>query len=184
VREVAFFSYDVLRIRSVHSSSSGKDASLVLNPSIPKASGRFRLRCLESVEKHRKASGSMRTHNRELFRLLRSLYLHLLGISIQCQAALQLSIVISTVLASIGGTLCDIRQHCSPVSSYLEYLYISPFRSRRIRIRPTPARVRKTGLQSCSGAHPLKASHALETVLCSALMQKVPNVEFWHPAFH
>jgi hypothetical protein len=44
----------------------------------------------------------MRTHNRELFRLLRSLYLHLLGISIQCQAALQLSIVISTVLASIG----------------------------------------------------------------------------------
>jgi hypothetical protein len=94
-------------------------------------------------------------------------------------AALQLSIVISTVLASIGGTLCDIRQHCSPVSSYLEYLYISPFRSRRIRIRPTPARVRKTGLQSCSGAHPLKASHALETVLCSALMQKVPNVELF-----
>ena len=44
----------------------------------------------------------MRTHNRELFRLLRSLYLHLLGISIQCQAALQLSIVIATLLASIG----------------------------------------------------------------------------------
>jgi len=167
VREVAFFSYDILRIRSVHGSSSGKDASLVLNPSIPKASGRCRLRCLESVEKHRKASGSMRTHNRELFRLLRSLYLHLLGISIQCQAALQLSIVIATLLASIGyfyprsgsiaaqyrhldctcihwGTLCDIRQHCSSVSSSLEYLYISPFRSRRIRIRPTPARVRKT----------------------------------------